>query len=176
MALNDATWVHLFGIFAYREAKDGAIVIDPAWVAQNIRTINAPFAMPTYGGGVTRRIQCHRLVVKSLLGALGDLADQGLESLITFYGGMFVPRHQYHRASNPLSRHSWGAAIDLNPTTYPVGAHIEQDDQLIEIMAAHGFGYGGGHSPGASAIARAHALWRSTQDPMHMEWALPQLP
>ncbi|MEX1004472.1 MAG: M15 family metallopeptidase [Acidimicrobiia bacterium] len=42
-----------------------------------------------------------------------------------------------------LSRHSWGAAVDINAPTNPYGSDGTQDPRLVAIMQSWGFTWGG---------------------------------
>ena len=42
-----------------------------------------------------------------------------------------------------MSHHAWGAALDLNVDGNPRGSFSTQDERLVEVMAHHGFGWGG---------------------------------
>jgi hypothetical protein len=45
--------------------------------------------------------------------------------------------------SATLSRHSWGAAIDINPSTNAFGATPTMDEDIVEIFRRNGFAWGG---------------------------------
>ena len=44
---------------------------------------------------------------------------------------------------NSVSRHAWGIAVDINAQDNPYGAPSQQDPRLVEVMADHGFIWGG---------------------------------
>jgi hypothetical protein len=145
-----------FGEFAIRPAGGDEVEIDPAWVEANIVDVDlAPLGL----------FRCHRLLVPYLRGAVSELTDSGLISLLDpadfqAAGGCFNPR--FNRGGDPgfsLSRHAWGIAIDINPSTNPYGAVPTLPRSVVEVFRRWGFSWGGG--------------W-STPDGMHFEWR--QLP
>ena len=42
-----------------------------------------------------------------------------------------------------MSHHAWGAALDLNVDGNPRGSFSTQDERLVDVMAHHGFAWGG---------------------------------
>lgn len=61
------------------------------------------------------------------------------------------------RGSNPPrpSNHSWGLAIDIDATQFPLGSRKRLPSWIVELFKSHGFDYGGD--------------WRRP-DPMHFEF------
>lgn len=59
------------------------------------------------------------------------------------------------RGTRRPSNHSWGLAIDLDATQYPLGSRRRLPSWIVELFRAHGFDYGGD--------------W-SRPDPMHFEF------
>ena len=155
MPLSHSQIESLFGRFGYQPdpARRGQVRIEEAWTRGNLGEAKSPWPLATYGG-TTQRIRCHRRIKNQLEGALKWLADAGLEHLIEFYGGCWVPRHRLWNPAQPLSPHAWGIAIDLNPQTHPYGSHRAQDERLMEAFRRYGFEWGG--------------RWH-TPDPMHFE-------
>ncbi|MEZ5256384.1 MAG: M15 family metallopeptidase [Ilumatobacteraceae bacterium] len=80
---------------------------------------------------------------------MNDIAAAGLAAEINTantnsYGGCFYPR--LNRVTGNLgflSRHSWGAAIDMNTTQNPQGAAPELNCGVVRIMRKWGFAWGG---------------------------------
>lgn len=139
-----------FGEFAHRPAADGrGVEIDPDWVAANIRTA----AVPILG-----RVTCHRAVLPTLRQVLGRLAADGLGHLVDpdQFAGCFAPRRI--APGEPLSRHAWGVAIDLNQHRNPTGQGSGQDPRLVARLGEAGFTWGG--------------TWL-VPDPMHFEYVQP---
>jgi hypothetical protein len=59
-----------------------------------------------------------------------------------------------------LSRHSWGIAVDINPSQNVFGGRVRMDHRVVEIFRRWGFAWGG--------------TW-VRPDGMHFEWAPPSL-
>lgn len=118
-----------FGEFAYRPAQDLTFVIEPDWVEANIITSNVPLL-----GQVT----CHRNLLPALVRAMEELEERNLAFLVDPSGfrGCFNPRYIANRKG--ISRHAWGAAIDINIGSNPEGLESIQDPRLIEIMERSG--------------------------------------
>jgi hypothetical protein len=137
----------VFGEFEYVTRQDGSIVIVGEWVQQNI--VKVPINENV--------LQIHRLIEPQVKNILIDLGCANLieEFDITHGGGGFCPRHILWNHSKPLSLHSWGIAIDLNPIKYPYGSTLKPRNDVIDIFTANGFSWGG--------------YWQ-TKDPMHLEW------
>lgn len=123
-----------FGEFAYLPPTSGRdLDQDPSWVAAGIVTAEVP---------VLGRIRCHREVVAALRGALRELADRNLAGLIQSYDGCYNARLVTEGGS--ISRHAWGAAIDLNFSGNRTGTSSIQDPRLVEVMGRWGFASGDG--------------------------------
>jgi len=58
-------------------------------------------------------------------------------------GGENVPRWHH------LSNHSWGTAVDINPSTNPMksGAYFDMPEEIVRVMCDWGFFWGGYFSP-----------------------------
>jgi hypothetical protein len=119
-----------FGEFAYRPGSDRFFTVDPAYEAANI--VSAP--VPILGS-----VTCHREVIAALDGALRELEQRGLASLVdpAGYQGCFVP--SVIPGSGGVSRHSWGIAVDVNFLPSPSGLPSFADPQLEEVMERWGF-------------------------------------
>lgn len=145
-----------FGEFAIRDAGGDQVEIDPAWVDANVVDVDlAPLGI----------FRCHRLVVPYLRGVVSELHRSSLIQLLDpadfqLAGGCYNPR--FNRGGDPgysLSRHAWGIAIDLNPSSNPYGSVPTLPLAVVEVFRRWGFSWGG--------------TW-STPDGMHFEWR--QLP
>jgi D-alanyl-D-alanine carboxypeptidase len=120
-----------FGEFAVQGSGPGPVTIDPDWVATNIVDVDLPILGPTH---------CHRNLVPALRGALEDLQAANLGHLVGSYEGCFNARTV--AGSVQLSRHAWGAAVDLNFSTNPTGIDSAQDPRLVAVFERWGFGSG----------------------------------
>jgi D-alanyl-D-alanine carboxypeptidase len=135
----------LFGSFRTRRRtvrSNGDIEIDPIWLAKNIVEVDLP---------IVGKVNCHRTLAESLGKALGELERAGISSVIDLAdtrraGGCFNSREiraTSGRSGRNLSRHSWGAAIDLNPSASPYGAEPNVDARVVDVFRRQGFAWGG---------------------------------
>jgi len=155
--LPDVLVKERFGEFSFRpHPGDDGIDIDEAWVAAHIVTVDLP-RLGTF--------RCHRLAVPYLRRSMEDVVSRRLGWLVDREdfqraGGCYSPRLiRGDGAGFAVSRHAWGAAVDLNPSSNPFGGPARMESRLVDIFGAWGFAWGGG--------------WL-TPDPMHFEWR--QLP
>jgi hypothetical protein len=141
-AISQAETKQLLGQFSYTRRASGTISVDSAWRKANLVTTKLP---------LIGSIPCHRVVAAAATAALTEIERQGLGALIntrdTFRnGGCWGPREQrssFGTIGRTLSRHSWGAAVDINPTANPYGAYPTIDPRIIAIFRQHGFMWGG---------------------------------
>lgn len=153
LILSQARLKASLGEFAIRRGRT-TVSADPRWVGANI----VRESLPLIG-----TFSCHRVVMADLRAALAEVESAGLGGLIDRndsrrYGGCYGVRElrTYTGSSGRnLSRHSWGGAIDLNPSTNGFGATPRMDPRIVEIFRRHGFAWGG-----TFAIP----------DGMHFEW------
>ena len=143
-----------FGEFAYRPLAGDSIVVDPDWVAENIEAR----ALPVLG-----RFRCHRDMWPLIEEAIDQLLAAELEGLISrsdfrSRGGCYNPREiRGGNKGGSVSRHSWGIAIDLNPSSNPYGGRATMDPVVVEIFHDRGFAWGGGWTFPDGARPRARA-------------------
>ena len=122
----------VFGEFSYRPTAGPEIVLDPAWVAENMVRRTVP---------VLGEIYCHRALLPAIEGAMNELADRDIGFLVASYEGCVNP-HLLGGPGGPPSRHAWGAAIDVNFGANVTGVRTQQDPRLVEVMERWGFGNG----------------------------------
>lgn len=126
------------GEFSYPSDSGPELVQDGSFVSENIVTADVP---------ILGTITCHRVVVEMVSGALTQLVDEGLSDLIDpgEFAGCWNPRFIKTVTGKPagVSRHSWGAALDINAVSNRLGAESSQDARLVEIMKEWGFLWGG---------------------------------
>lgn len=140
------------GEFSYSGRTGASFTQEPPFVDANIVRVEVP---------LLGEVRCHRAVAEMLTGAMSQLAAEGLGHLVDpgGFAGCWNPR--YIRAATGtaagVSRHAWGAAVDLNADSNPLGSAGNQDPRLVEIMAEWGFTWGG--------------LWL-VPDPMHFEYGI----
>ncbi len=147
-----------FGEFSFRPTRGDGIEIDPEWEEANIVTVD----IPPLG-----LFECHRLVVPYIRSALEDLRSSGLLGEIDsndfqLAGGCFNSR--LIRGGDKgfaLSRHSWGIAIDINPSTNRYEGDVNLSEGFGQTFRDWGFSWGAG--------------W-VRPDGMHFEWARIDVP
>jgi hypothetical protein len=151
----------VFGEFSFRPTGVGDnIEIDRAWREANIVDVFIPELGP---------FKCNRAVVPYIRAAVDELARRGLDSEIDYRdfqlaGGCFNSRMARGGTTNKgfaLSRHAWGIAIDINPSTNKYGDQTTLSKGFGDVFRRWGFAWGAG--------------W-GEPDPMHFEWShLPDL-
>ena len=141
-----------FGEFSFRPTRGAAIEIDPAWEEANIVTVDIePLGL----------FECHRLVVPYIRSAVEDLRAGGLLGEVDpadfqLAGGCFNARLIRGGDSGfALSRHSWGIAIDINPSTNRYDGSVSLTEEFGQTFRDWGFSWGAG--------------WLRP-DGMHFEW------
>lgn len=142
-----------FGEFSLQSAEGDSVNVDPEWFDTWIVTVDFPIVGPT---------RCHRMVVPYIRAALLEVQQAGLAGELDpvdfqVSGGCYNPR--FNRGADPgysLSRHSWGIAIDFNPSTNQYSIEPTLSPAIVEILRRWGFSWGGG--------------W-IVPDGMHFEWA-----
>lgn len=141
------------GEYSYRNLSGAEFTQDEAFLDEHIVRAEVP---------ILGEVICHERVVEMLAGALNQLAEEGLSHLVdpAGYAGCWNPRfiRPVTGTTSGVSRHSWGAAVDINTRTNPVGSGGSQDPRLVEIMLEWGFTWGGD--------------WL-IPDPMHFEYGIP---
>lgn len=141
-----------FGEFAYRPTAGDDIVLDPEWRRTNIVNVDLPHLGP---------FRCHKDMVPLLEGALDEIESEGLAWMIDtrdfqIAGGCYNARLiRGGDKGGAVSRHTWGIAIDINPSDNPYGGRVGMDARIGEIFRKWGFAWGAG--------------WRFT-DGGHFEW------
>lgn len=140
------------GEFSYSNRDGTEFIQDQDFLNQNIVEAEIP---------ILGRVSCHRVVVDMLEGAMNQLLEEGLAHLVdpTGFRGCWSPRYIRSSTGVPagISRHAWGAAVDINAPTNPIGSAGTQDQRLVEVMQDWGFTWGGD--------------WL-VPDPMHFEYGL----
>jgi D-alanyl-D-alanine carboxypeptidase-like protein/MacB-like protein len=144
----------IFGSFDYTVNPDGSIVPSADWVKKYIVGKTVPILGST---------KCHKIMFPQLTGALNEINEEGLASLINVrdYGGCYNAR--LIRGEDPadpqsnLSMHAWGLAIDINVSTNQMGAQPTLDPRIVAIFEKWGYRWGG--------------RWTTRPDGMHFELA-----
>lgn len=141
----------VYGSFRYTEhpTQKGAIVIARKWRRENIRKCNLHTGQHCW---------IHKLIVDEF----AELYRKACEA--SGYTpkriGSFVPRHMRWDSSRPLSRHSWGIAVDFDPqingAMVPVSeTKLGQCPEFVDVFEQAGWTWGG--------------RWSTYPDAMHFE-------
>lgn len=152
--LGLATVKKLFGEVRYRPTGGAGLEIDRTWALENISWQRRYKALPL-------RNNCHKVVAAALEKALAAIVEEGLGGKIDVansnrYGGCYTGRFNRLGSAYPSpSRHAFGLAVDLNPSSNPMWGEPTIDCRIVRIMREHGFAWGGNFWP---------------PDGMHFEW------
>src|SRR6185503_4910514 len=121
-----------FGEFSYRPGAGREFTPDPAWTAGNLATVDLP---------VLGQVRCNKAVLPALEGALRELVERNLASLLDPAGfqGCWNPRLIAPGAG--VSRHAWGVAVDVNWSGNRTGLGSSQDPRLVDVMDRWGFAW-----------------------------------
>jgi len=139
-----------FGEFTIRPTSTGGFEIDQEWADRHIFSTELP---------LIGEASCHAAITTPLTAALVEIERSNLGFVVESFDGCFYPR--FIAGSRSLSRHAWGAAIDLNYAANPTGQVTVQDPRLVSIMENWGFTWGGN--------------WL-VPDAAHFEWVGPPVP
>jgi len=118
------------GEFAMKPTSATTFIRDRRWETAHL--INAD--VPLLGA-----LRCHKVMVAALRVALQDLVDEGLGHLIAPQAFRGCDNPRLIGAERGLSRHAWGAAVDLNYSSDPVIRANAVDPRLLAVMARWGF-------------------------------------
>jgi hypothetical protein len=127
----------VYGKFAYTEGGGGRINVDAKWTEANIVTV----ALHTGA-----KVRLHKLVAAEFV----QLFKRACE--VSGYTPMqvqtFVPRHTLWDPKRTLSLHSWGIAIDFEPSANPMGGinsrlRSTAGQQFVQVFREAGWTWGG---------------------------------
>jgi hypothetical protein len=118
------------GEFSFRPTTGTSFVRDARWETNNLMTAEVP---------LIGRVRCHRLLVPALRGAMQELIDKDLAHLIAPRAFQGCDNPRLIGEGRSLSRHAWGAAVDLNYSSDRVIRANASDPRLVAIMAKWGF-------------------------------------
>ena len=132
---------------------------DELWQRQILGRGTLPFAIPLdprNPAKVKTKFYAHRKLVGVFEAVFQEIARLGLQGEIHSWGGIYNFR-PIRGAKKRLSLHAFGAAIDLNSETNPLGQTGDMSDAIVEIFQHFGFLWGGD--------------FRTRPDPMHFQYA-----
>ncbi len=148
-----------FGRFRYQNNRDGTIrITDVAWIRANIVSLTTqagvkrgakpdlpqfPKTMTARGAVTVPRIWIHRLAAPSFKAAWTEIVRRGLAGNLRTFDGLWVPRHQLFNPHNPLSVHSWAAAIDFDARWNGYGVRPVINPEIVRIFESYGWQWGG---------------------------------
>lgn len=137
-----------FGPLPYTDLGNGKVKVDPSWIAANI------VAVQLFDG---KQVQLHKAVAAEFAKAYqAAVQSSGYHPRQV---QTFVTRHINWDARKPLSNHSYGIAVDFDPSANPRGAKLGKLDAtpaFVQAFEAAGWVWGG--------------KWRAaTRDAMHFE-------
>ena len=130
-AVRNQVWIkQTFGEFSYRPSGTGRFTIDPTWVEENIIVATVPLL------GTAR---CHRRYIEVLTEAMTLLIEAANHDSIDRSAFLGCWNARYVANSMRLSRHSWGAAADINFfNSLDGGAGSPVNQALLDAMAQVG--------------------------------------
>ena len=116
---------------------------DENWFKENIIVCELPFSLRQSWNGVrVSRFHVHRLVEPAMKDALIEIEEYGGAIFLRQYdldqwGGVYNDRNK--RGSNTPSTHSWGIAIDINPSLGPLGELGRMPYFIVRAFRNRGF-------------------------------------
>jgi hypothetical protein len=129
--------------------RDGGA--SPSWESANIVKVRPPWQLVTaWDGAAVSGVRVHRLCSESLSrvfdtiwGAAGNDRRKIAEWGMHLYGGGY--NFRLMRGSTRLSMHSWGCAVDFDPTRNGFGdstPNFANYPQVVEAFATEGWTWG----------------------------------
>jgi len=111
------------------------------WEEMVLRYVAVPEGLFLFAGKPVHTLRCHHLLTTAFGQVINRLAMGGLWEIE--YGGTYAYRLNRNQSRN-LSTHSWGIAIDINPSQCPNGSNPElQDQRIVAAFREVGFTWGG---------------------------------
>jgi hypothetical protein len=117
--------------------------LDPRWELENLKVAQLPYPL-TLSWDSSRsvsKIRVHKYLVDLVEITFAGIVYAGLAEEVTEFGGAFAFRSQ--RGSHRLSLHAFGAALDLNPRSNPLGTLGTMNREVIGVFERCGWTWGG---------------------------------
>lgn len=130
------------------------------WQRQTLGRCPLPFPIPLDPrdpAKVKTSFYAHRKLVGVFEAVFQEIARLGLREHIHSWGGIYNFR-PIRGTTRRLSLHAFGAAIDLNSESNPLGGTGDMSDEIVEVFTHFGFVWGGN--------------FRTRPDPMHFQYAI----
>jgi hypothetical protein len=131
-----------------------------AWERQTLAKGQLPFPIPidrkNPALGIKSTFYAHRRLVSSFVAVFSELGRLQLRDTIHSFDGIYNFR-PIRGTTNRISLHAFGAAIDLNADTNPLGKEGDMDPRVIDVFRHFGFFWGGD--------------FHDRPDPMHFQYA-----
>jgi len=110
--------------------------ISTAWENAHITSASVP---------ILGTVRCNTALIPQLHAALREVERRGLSQLIHSdeFAGCFAARIIPGNVDEAISAHTWGAALDINARSNPLGADPTQDPRIVAIFKRWGFTWGG---------------------------------
>jgi hypothetical protein len=132
----------------YGDPRGGNGQVNQKWYAANIIRVTPPFKM-YYAGKPVSGIAFHKKCKDALSAALEEIwekCDKRQSTIdshgLSLYGGSF--NYRPIRGSRNISNHSFGIAIDIDPSNNPLGAmHGDMPDFAVQAFKRQGARWGG---------------------------------
>jgi hypothetical protein len=147
----------LYGDIATEPAAGGLVKITRHGVPNMPQHVMVDFTHPLLQP-LVGTLKVHERALPHFKEVFNRIDAAGLGHLIVSCGGTYVPRHIGRETHRPLSRHTWGIAIDLNTAQNAMGATPPAQGQhgsvvaLVRIFNDCGFAWGGHFSSGPDGM------------------------
>ncbi len=152
-----------FGNIATSPRPDGMVHVDSLGLPGQVQRTLATFRHPLLDAQYPHGVQVHERALPHFAAVFDALQAAGLGNRILSCETL-CERHIGRDPDRPLSRHTWGIAMDINSAQNPLGktgvpaGQAGSVQELVRYFEAFGFAWGG--------------RFQSAVDPMHFELAL----
>src|SRR5437868_4802089 len=106
---------------------------DPRFEERNIVLFDLPYQL-RFGQIPIKHAQGHRLAIDNFQQAFRNVMAAGLADQFTEFAGIYARRNI--RGQGKPSLHSWGIAIDMCSSEYPLGSLERMPDAIVNAFRA----------------------------------------